>query len=56
MTEKYFVDSNLLIYRFDTAARKKQARAEEWLKHLWKLRAGALSIQVLRSLQRIAGG
>lgn len=47
MTERFFVDTNLLVYCFDTAAGKKQELALEWLQHLWKTRTGAVSLQVL---------
>lgn len=45
-----FVDTNLLVYRFDTTEPEKQARAEVWHEHLWRSRAGRLSIQVLQEL------
>ena len=45
-----FVDTNLLVYRFDTTEPEKQRRAERWHEHLWRERTGRLSIQVLREL------
>ncbi|MFC2171763.1 PIN domain-containing protein [Acidobacteriota bacterium] len=47
MTDTYFVDSNILVYRRDLAAGPKQKRAWKWLDLLWKQRTGRLSIQVL---------
>ncbi len=47
MTEKIFVDSNVLIYSRDLAAPKKQVRALEWMEYLWNSRQGRLSFQVL---------
>lgn len=45
-----FVDTNLLVYRFDTTEPEKQRRAERWHKHLWRDRSGRLSVQVLQEL------
>ena len=47
MTEKYFVDTNVLIYCRDLTAGKKQNQALEWMKSLWENRSGRLSTQVL---------
>lgn len=48
MTAPVFVDSNVLLYRHDTADPEKQAAAEAWLAHLWRARSGRLSLQVLQ--------
>lgn len=48
MTAPVFVDSNVLVYRHDTADPQKQGRAEAWLAHLWRTRNGRLSTQVLQ--------
>jgi len=48
MTAPVFVDSNVLVYRHDTADPEKQAGAETWLAHLWRTRKGRLSTQVLQ--------
>lgn len=48
MTEKVFVDSNILIYAYDADAGKKQRVAAEVLDTLWSSRAGVLSLQVLQ--------
>ena len=45
--EAFFVDSNLLLYYVDPVESEKQARATEWLNHLWMAGAGRLSWQVL---------
>ena len=45
-----FVDTNLLVYRHDTADRVKQARAEDWYTFIWESRLGRLSYQVLQEL------
>jgi len=48
MTGPFFVDSNVLIYRYDSAAPGKQTRANLWMEYLWRCRRGRLSIQVLQ--------
>jgi predicted nucleic acid-binding protein len=47
MIERYFVDSNVLIYARDLTEPAKQKRADLWTKHLWAVRAARLSYQVL---------
>jgi predicted nucleic acid-binding protein len=48
MTETVFVDTNVLVYRFDAGKRDKQKQAEAWLTRLWQNRSGRISYQVLR--------
>ena len=48
MTERVFVDSNVLVYSFDRREPEKQARAREWLDRLWSYRTGRVSFQVLQ--------
>ena len=56
MADKYFVDTNILIYAHDKslagnpAARKKHARAKELIESLWESGQGVLSTQVLQEL------
>jgi predicted nucleic acid-binding protein len=45
--DRFFVDSNLLLYYVDPVDTWKQARAAEWLDALWMAGAGRLSWQVL---------
>jgi predicted nucleic acid-binding protein len=45
--DRYFVDSNLLLYYVDPVDDRKQARAMQWLGALWGAGAGCLSWQVL---------
>lgn len=47
MTERVFVDSNVLVYRRDAGEAEKQPRAAEWIEHLARSRLGRLSVQVL---------
>lgn len=42
-----FVDTNVLVYARDTSEPAKQPRAEAWMQHLWRTRAGRTSVQVL---------
>jgi predicted nucleic acid-binding protein len=50
MAEKYFVDTNILIYAHDLAAGRKHDRAREILESLWASGQGVLSTQVLQEL------
>ena len=45
--DRFFVDTNVLIYIFDKHNAKKRSRANEWLDFLWQSGAGRLSWQVL---------
>ena len=47
VADRFFVDSNLLLYYVDPVDSGKQARAVEWLGALWMAGAGCLSWQVL---------
>ncbi len=48
MTETVFVDTSVLVYARDASEVDKQPKAEEWMRHLWRQRAGRLSSQVLQ--------
>jgi predicted nucleic acid-binding protein len=48
MIAKVFVDSNVLIYAYDTDSERKRLTAQRILLDLWQERAGALSMQVLQ--------
>lgn len=43
---RVFVDTNVLVYAKDSSEPEKQARAEQWVSHLWTTRSGRLSAQV----------
>lgn len=47
---RVFVDTNVLVYRYDTSEPGKQRRCERWLKHLWAEGTGRVSVQVLQEL------
>ena len=48
MTGPVFVDTNVIVYRYDTRVPAKQSRADDWLKLVWRSRSGRLSFQVLQ--------
>ena len=50
MSDKYFVDTNILMYAHDTAAGDKHARARALVEDLWASRSGVVSTQILQEL------
>lgn len=46
--DKYFVDTNVLLYRYDISSKTKQRRARIWIDWLWESAAGQVSWQVLQ--------
>ena len=50
MSDKYFVDANILMYAHDTAAGAKHDRARALVEELWHERSGVVSTQVLQEL------
>ena len=50
MSDKYFVDTNILMYAHDTSAGDKHERAKALVEELWRDRAGVVSTQVLQEL------
>jgi predicted nucleic acid-binding protein len=48
MSDKVFVDTNVLLYAHDVDAGTKRQIAKEVLRHLWDGRTGVLSVQVLQ--------
>ena len=50
MSDRYFVDTNILMYAPDTAAGEKHQRAKALVEQLWETRAGVVSTQVLQEL------
>ena len=50
MSDRYFVDTNILMYAHDTAAGAKHQRAKALVEELWEARAGVVSTQVLQEL------
>ncbi len=50
MSDKYFVDTNILMYAHDAAAGEKHARAKALVEALWESRSAVVSTQVLQEL------
>lgn len=50
MSDRYFVDTNILMYAHDSAAGEKHTRAKALVEELWENRSGAVSTQVLQEL------
>jgi len=50
MSDRYFVDTNVLMYAHDSAAGEKHQRAKALVEELWETRAGVVSTQVLQEL------
>ena len=50
MSDKYFVDTNVLVYAHDRTAGAKHERARQLVEHLWLTGEGVLSTQVLQEL------
>lgn len=50
MSDRYFVDTNILMYAHDAAAGDKHARAKALVEDLWQNRSGVVSTQVLQEL------
>jgi predicted nucleic acid-binding protein len=50
MSDRYFVDTNILMYAHDTSAGEKHVRAKALVEELWRNRTGAVSTQVLQEL------
>ena len=50
MSDRCFVDTNILMYAHDTAAGAKHDRARVLVEELWRSRGGVVSTQVLQEL------
>lgn len=50
MSDRYFVDTNILMYAHDTSAGEKHERAKAVVEELWRDRTGVVSTQVLQEL------
>jgi len=47
MSDRVFVDTNVLVYAWDSTEPDKQKQALAWMTYLWTARTGRLSYQVL---------
>lgn len=50
MSDKYFIDTNILVYAHDRSAGLKHQRAQALIESLWESGQGVLSTQVLQEL------
>jgi predicted nucleic acid-binding protein len=50
MSDKYFVDTNILMYAHDASAGEKHEGAKALVEELWRDRTGVVSTQVLQEL------
>lgn len=50
MSDRYFVDTNILVYAHDRGSGPRHEIAKELVRDLWEERTGALSTQVLHEL------
>jgi predicted nucleic acid-binding protein len=50
MSDRYFVDTNILMYAHDRSAGAKHDRAKVLVETLWRDRSGVVSTQVLQEL------
>jgi predicted nucleic acid-binding protein len=48
MTDRFFVDTNLLVYSRDASEPEKQQKAIQWMIRLWHDKSGRVSYQVLQ--------
>jgi predicted nucleic acid-binding protein len=48
MADRYFVDTNVLVYTRDASEHQKQVRAKQWMEYLWYTHSGRFSYQVLQ--------
>jgi predicted nucleic acid-binding protein len=54
MPGKYFLDTNIVVYSFDTTSPRKQARAKKLIKNALTLNAGIISYQVIQEFINVA--
>ena len=50
MSDRFFVDTNILMYAHDKAGGAKHERAKALVEELWRNRTGVVSTQVLQEL------
>jgi len=50
MADKFFVDTNILIYAHDPRAGERHERARQLIERLWRTGEGVLSTQILQEL------
>ena len=55
MSDRIFVDTNILVYAHDRSAGSKHSRAKAAIESLWSSGVGVLSVQVLQELCVVLG-
>jgi predicted nucleic acid-binding protein len=50
----YFLDTNVLVYSFDSTAPAKRSVAQEWVRHALHTRRGMVSTQVVQEFLSVA--
>ena len=53
MTDRYFVDTSVLVYARDASEPDKQKRASAWVQALWDHGSGRISYQVLQEYYQL---
>ena len=53
MTAPVFVDTNVIVYRYDARDPGKQVRAGQWYEFLWATRSARVSFQVLQEFYAV---
>ena len=48
MSDRYFIDTNILVYAYDRTAAEKHSRSRALLENLWQTGQGVLSTQVIQ--------
>ena len=54
MSDRYFVDTNILMYAHDTSAGEKHERARALVEELWRDRSGLSALRCFRSWRQSA--
>lgn len=54
MNDKYFIDTNILIYSFDTANKEKQSIAKQIIQEAMDKQCGCISFQVIQEFLNTA--
>ncbi len=54
MNDKYFIDTNILIYSFDSRDRQKQQRAQQIIGQALKTNQGIISYQIVQEFLNVA--
>jgi predicted nucleic acid-binding protein len=54
MTDRFFLDTNILVYANDRSSRRKKKLARSWIGRAFETRSGCLSTQVLQEFFVVA--